>query len=42
MSQKSLNRCESDIDCPNWLKDKQATINPKNKDDKMIKSFQYV
>ena len=30
----SLNRGRSHIDCPKWLKNKKATINPKNNDDK--------
>ena len=30
----SLNRGESYIDSPEWLKNKKATINPKNNDDK--------
>ena len=30
----SLNRGGSYIDSPKWLKNKNATINPKNKDDK--------
>ena len=30
----SLNRGGSYIDSPNWLKNKKATINPKNNDDK--------
>ena len=30
----SLNRDGSNIDSPNWLKNKKATINPKNNDDK--------
>ena len=34
----SLNRSGSYIDSPNWLKNKKATINPKNNDDKC---FQY-
>ena len=34
----SLNRCGSYIDSPEWLKNKKATINPNNKDDKC---FQY-
>ena len=34
----SLNRGESYIYSPKWLKDKKSTINPKNKDDKC---FQY-
>ena len=34
----SLNRGGSNIDSPKWLKNKRATINPKNSDDKC---FQY-
>ena len=34
----SLNRGGSYIDSPEWLKNKKATINPKNNDDKC---FQY-
>ena len=34
----SLNRDGSYIDSPEWLKNKKATINPKNNDDKC---FQY-
>ena len=34
----SLNRGRSYIDSPEWLKNKKATINPKNNDDKC---FQY-
>ena len=34
----SLNRGGSYKDSPNWLKNKKATINPKNNDDKW---FQY-
>ena len=34
----SLNRGGSYIDSPEWLKNKKATLNPKNKDDKY---FQY-
>ena len=34
----SLNRGRSYKDSPNWLKNKKATINPKNNDDKC---FQY-
>ena len=34
-----LNRGRSYIDSPEWLKNKKATINPKNDDDKC---FQYV
>ena len=33
----SLIRRRSYIDSPKWLKDKKATINPKNKDDKCFK-----
>ena len=33
-----LNRGKSYIDSPKWLKNKEATINPKNNDDKC---FQY-
>ena len=33
----SLKRGESYIDSPEWLKNKKATINPKNKDDKCFK-----
>ena len=29
-----VNRVESYIDSPKWLKDKNSTINPKNNDDK--------
>ena len=36
--QVSLNRCGSYIDFPEWLKNKKATINLKNNDDKC---FQY-
>ena len=35
----SLNRCGSHIDSPEWIKNKKATINPKNKRDN--KCFQY-
>ena len=35
----SLKRGESYVDSPKWLKDKGATINPKNKEDN--KCFQY-
>ena len=35
----SLNRGRSYIDSPEWLKNKKATTNPKNKDDNW---FQYV
>ena len=34
----SLSRCGSNTDSPKWLKNKKATINPKNKDNKC---FQY-
>ena len=34
----SLNRGRSYIDSPEWLKNKRATINPKNSD---VKCFQY-
>ena len=34
----SLSRGKSYIDSPEWLKNKKATINPKNNDDKC---FQY-
>ena len=34
----SINRGGSDIDSPQWLKNKRSTINPKNNDDKC---FQY-
>ena len=30
----SLNCSGSNVDSPKWLKNKKATINPKNKDDK--------
>ena len=30
----SLNRGGSNIDSPEWLKNKKATVNPKNNDDK--------
>ena len=33
-----LRRGGSNIDSPNWIKNRKATINPKNKDDKR---FQY-
>ena len=33
----SLNRGGSYIDSPNWLKNKKATINPKNNNDKCFK-----
>ena len=32
----SLNRDGSYIDSPKWLKNKKATINPKNNDDKCL------
>ena len=38
LNKVSLSRGESYIDSPKWLKNKKATINPKNKDDKC---FQY-
>ena len=38
LNKVSLRRGESYIDSPKWLKNKKATINPKNKDDKC---FQY-
>ena len=34
----SLKRCESYVDSPKWLKDKGATINPKNNENEC---FQY-
>ena len=34
----SLNRRDTYIDSPKWLKDKKSTINPKNNDNKC---FQY-
>ena len=34
----SLNRSGSYVNSPEWLKNKKATVNPKNKDDKC---FQY-
>ena len=34
----SLSRGKSDIDSPKWVKNKKATINPKNNDDRC---FQY-
>ena len=34
LNKVSLNRGRSHIDCPKWLKNKKATINPKNNDDK--------
>ena len=33
----SLNRGGSYIDSPEWLKNKRATINPKNKDNECLK-----
>ena len=33
----SLNRGGSYIDSPNWIKNKKATINPKNKDNECFK-----
>ena len=38
LNKVSLSRGGSYIDYPKWLKNKKATINPKNKDDKC---FQY-
>ena len=38
LNKVSLSRGQSYIDSPKWLKNKKATINPKNKDDKC---FQY-
>ena len=38
LNKVSLSRGGSNIDSPKWLKNKKATINPKNKDDKC---FQY-
>ena len=38
LNKVSLSRGESYIDSPKWLKNKKATINPKNEDDKC---FQY-
>ena len=38
LNKVSLSRGVSYIDSPKWLKNKKATINPKNKDDK---GFQY-
>ena len=32
----SLNRGGSNIDSPEWLKNKKATVNPKNNDDKCV------
>ena len=34
LNKVSLSRGGSYIDTPKWLKNKKATINPKNKDDK--------
>ena len=39
MSKATFRHGDSDTDSPDWIKEKKATINPKNKDDK---SFQYV
>ena len=39
LNKTSLDRGESLIDSPKWIKDKKATINPQNKDDEC---FQYV
>ena len=33
----SLNRGKSYIDSPSWIKNKRATINPKNKDNECLK-----
>ena len=33
----SLNRGESYIDSPDWIKNKKATINPKSKDNKYLR-----
>ena len=38
LNEISLNRGRSYIDSPEWIKNKKATINPKNNDDKC---FQY-
>ena len=38
LNKVSLSRGKSNIDSPKWLKNKKATINPKNNDDKC---FQY-
>ena len=38
LNKVSLNRGGSNIDSPEWLKNKKATVNPKNNDDKC---FQY-
>ena len=35
----SLNRGESYIDFPKWLKDKKSTINPKNNDDNVFNTL---
>ena len=37
----SLNRGGSYIDSPSWIKNKKATINPQNKDNKDNKCFKY-
>ena len=34
LNKVSLSRCGSYIDSPKWLKNKKATINPKNNHDK--------
>ena len=34
LNKVNLSRCGSYIDYPKWLKNKKATINPKNKDNK--------
>ena len=39
MPQDNFKRGGSHIDSPDWIKNKKATINPKNTDDKY---FQYV
>ena len=36
LHKRSLNRGGSYIDSPEWLKNKKATINPKNNDDKCL------
>ena len=38
LNKVNLNRGGSNIDSPEWLKNKKATVNPKNNDDKC---FQY-
>ena len=38
LHRKSVKRGESYVDSPKWLKDKKATINPRNNDDDC---FQY-